>query len=258
MTGHSQNNWKDWLRPWIPPRLLDLSRQVRFGAPANLAHASEQDMQFVLPARTLDLLFPGIERTRVTIFASQIHAQDEMVVPMAELLTLAAICRHTRPRRIFEIGTYTGSSTLAMALNTPPKTEIYTLDLDTSEREIQDAGTRTGGIPATSIGSSYRGTPVEDRIHQLFGNSLSFDFSRFYGTMGLVFVDANHTYDFVKADTENALRLVHSEGVIVWDDYRWDERHPECAGVTRYLNELGMLRPCSQISGTRLAVLRHG
>jgi hypothetical protein len=72
--------------------------------------------------------------------------------------------------------------------------------------------------------------------------------------MNLVVVDADHTYEFVCKDTETALALLAPSGIIVWDDYVWNERNPECAGVTRCLNELARTKKVYQIDGTRLAI----
>ena len=33
------------------------------------------------------------------------------------------------------------------------------------------------------------------------------------------FIDGGHSYECIKADTENSLRILSSNGAIVWDDY---------------------------------------
>ncbi len=212
------------------------------------------DVRFLLPKRALGELFPGIESTELSTPVSQICRQDEWTLPLTELLTLAAICKHVRPRKVFEIGTYTGSTTLMMAKNTPYETEIFTLDLDPSQRETHKHGLGIGGLPAFAVGSAYQGLPFTTKVHQLFGNSVTFDYSPFAASIDLVLIDADHTYDFVKVDTANAFKLLRPGGIIIWDDYVWDERYPECIGVTRILNELQQTRRCFQIAGTRLAI----
>ena len=147
-----------------------------------------------------------------------------------------------------------GSSTLVMAMNTPSETEIVTLDLDPSERDTHKHGLGIGGFPEFTVGSFYQATPFAKKIHQLFGNSLTFDYSPFYGSIDLVLIDADHTYDFVKVDTENAFKLLRPGGMIIWDDYIWNERHPECVGVAQCLHELQESRRVFQIAGTRFAI----
>lgn len=124
-----------------------------------------------LAERPLDALVAG-EAVDVRMPMAAIDTADAWTMPMVELATLAAICVRARPRRIFEIGTYT-----------------------------------------------------------------------------------NHTYDFVRVDSEHALAMLRPGGLIVWDDYVWTERAPECAGVTRRVNELAVTRPVRRIAGTRLALL---
>jgi len=240
---------KGVLKYWTPSGILAEYYRRRQG-PLRMP----PDMPRLLPVRGLGELFPGIQSTEVRFPVSLLEGRGEWTLPLAELSTLIAICSHTRPRRIYEMGTYTGTATLAMAMNTPRSTEIFTLDLDPAETAA--LGLTPDGTDASRfiVGSSYRGTPFESRVCQLTGNTMTFDHSPYYRTMDLVFIDANHTYPFVKNDTENAFKLLRSGGSIIWDDYAWDERHPECAGVTQCLNELAPSRPVFQIRGTRLAI----
>jgi predicted O-methyltransferase YrrM len=247
---HIQKNWKRWALPWIPPALLDIYRRKT----DSRRLANRNDADFSLPKRAIADLFPGCEAQIVSIPTSQINRADQMVVPAAELLALAAICRSAQPRRVFEIGTYTGSSTLIMAINTPAETEVFTLDIDPADRATHQTGLGVGTFPEFTVGSAYRGAPAAEKIQQFLGSSRTFDFTPFYGTIDLVFVDADHTYEFVKADTATAFKLLRPGGIIIWDDYRWEPRFPECAGVTRCLNELALGKPVFQLDGARFAI----
>ena len=78
------------------------------------------------------------------------------------------------------------------------------------------------------------GAKLEDwtNVTQLYGDTAQFDFSPWYGSCDVVFIDACHEYRYVKNDTEIALKLLRSGGVVIWHDYGvW-------VGVTRALNEL--------------------
>jgi predicted O-methyltransferase YrrM len=246
MDSVNQSFWRTRIKPLVPALLLDLYRNVRYGDAYRQPTATilndikpeVGDVQFTLPQRAVDQLFPGIESVLVTTSVSELYRPRDMVLPLPELLTLAGICRYIKPRRIFEIGTYTGSSTLVMAINTPHDTEIFTLDLQASEQ----------------IGSAFRNTTYSSKIHQLYGNSLTFDYTPYQQSMDLVLVDANHSYECVRSDTEKAFALLRPGGVIVWDDYRWLECHSECVGVTRFLNKFQARRPLSSLSGTRFAI----
>ena len=236
-----QSSWRTRVKQLVPPLLLHTYRGVRYGnayQPGMQNGIKIRDVQFTLPAQSLSELFPGVDSTLVTTPVSELYRPRDMVVPLPELLTLAGICRYLKPRRIFEIGTYTGSSTLVMAINSPHDTEIFTLDLEPSEK----------------IGSAFRKTSYSSKIRELYGNSLEFDYTPYAQSMDLVLVDANHSYECVRSDTEKAFELLRSGGVIVWDDYRWLDVHSECAGVTLFLNEFQATRPLFSISGTRFAI----
>lgn len=73
---------------------------------------------------------------------------------------------------------------------------------------------------------------VTNKIHQLFGDSAKFDFSLYYNSCSLVFVDGSHAYEYVLSDTKEAMKMVKKGGVIVWHDYGiWE-------GVTKGLEEI--------------------
>ena len=99
-------------------------------------------------------------------------------------------------------------------------------------------------------GTRYSGTPEQSRITQLYGDSATFDYSPYYNRMALVFVDASHSYTYVKSDSENAFKILSRHGTIVWDDYT---HYP---GIYAYLNEIApdLDEPIMHIRGTRLAV----
>jgi Predicted O-methyltransferase len=244
MDSVNESSLSKRIKPLVPPLLLEIYRHARYGSAYQPQNGTRlKEVQFSLPERTLEELFPGVESMLVTTHVSELYRPRDMVVPLPELLTLAGICRYLKPRRIFEIGTYTGSSTLVMAINTPDDTEIFTLDLEPSEK----------------IGSVFRDKPNSSKIQQLYGNSLTFDYTPYERSLDLVLVDANHSYECVRSDTEKAFTMLRPGGVIVWDDYRWLEIHSECAGVTLCLNELQTRRPLFSIAGTRFAIyIDHG
>ncbi len=126
---------------------------------------------------------------------------------------LAAIAAVREPKKIFEIGTYDGASSLLLA-RTVPNAQIYTLDLPAEALErksVKRAQDRAS--------ENFSSAPEGDRITQLYGDSQVFDFSPYYNQVDLVIVDGGHHADCVNPDTENALRMVAAGGMVVWDDY---------------------------------------
>jgi len=140
-------------------------------------------------------------------------------MPAQDLYALLRIVLWIRPRVIFEIGTFQGATTAHLALNSDA--QIYTLDLP------RDMATDLKGYTSSDaallqardqIGGFYRQSNHDGRIHQLFGDSRSFDYRAYYGSADLVLVDACHLYDYVISDSNQAFRLLGPRGVIVWHD----------------------------------------
>jgi hypothetical protein len=172
----------------------------------------------------------------VTIYA---EAAADWFGPFAsrgvDLLGLCMLCQLIRPRSIFEIGTLRGSSALHLASNAP-QAEVYTLDLP-------PGGSPT--LPTTVIDRWYiklgaqtprmlfEGRAEQARIHTLYGDSAQFDFSPFAGRVDLFFIDAAHSYQYLRNDTEKALACCRPGGVIAWHDYG----HVGLNGVSRWLHE---------------------
>ncbi len=140
---------------------------------------------------------------------------------LLETFILLAAGRIVNPKRIFEIGTFRGLTTLILAANFP-EADILTLDIDHSQSGLLDS-------------DPNRTPPEYSQIIKLKGHSMQFDFEPYYGMIDLVFVDGGHDYDTVKADSETALKLINpaAKSAIVWHDCG----HPNCPGVAQALRE---------------------
>ena len=120
---------------------------------------------------------------------------------------LKMICRLQRPRRLLEIGTFTGYSTLCLAEGMPADAELHTVEIDD---EIED-------FTRAHLSQS----PVADRIHLHMGDA--FDVvPRLDGMFELVFIDADKRrysdyYDMV-------FDRVSPGGVILADNTLWDSK----------------------------------
>lgn len=152
-----------------------------------------------------------------------------------ELVALNYIVAERSPSVIFELGTFDGRTTLNFAGNAPNDAKIYTIDLPKSSIDLTgleiDPGERKY-VDKSVSGTRFHNTPEAAKITQLYGDTASFDFSPWYGTVDLVFVDASHAAVYVRNDTEIAAKLIGSRpGLIIWHDYGvWP-------GVTSVLEE---------------------
>lgn len=159
---------------------------------------------------------------------------------LADIVNLSRICAAIRPRRVFEIGTYTGYSTLHLALNSPDDARIHSLDLPKTDSAATPALRTTIMDDAHIRGAArerdylFSGSDAAARIELLFGDSAIFDFSPYHDTIDLFFIDGAHSYDYVRSDTRAALTCVRSGGVIAWHDFGRSGLN----GVARWLLEM--------------------
>jgi predicted O-methyltransferase YrrM len=209
--------------------------------------------QFSLQEVALESLFPKSESSQISMSVKQIRTHL-WAMPEHELLVLGAIAKYLKPSYIIEFGTFTGASTLALAMNSPGNAKVVTVDIDPSERTVHQHGLGVG-LLEFNVGMHFKLTNWESKIEQRFSNSASFDLPEWIGRVDLFFIDADHTYEFVRRDTEKAKSMLSPNGVIVWHDYRWDPQDSECEGVTRAVNEFSdNYGGCYQIQGTRFAI----
>jgi hypothetical protein len=176
-------------------------------------------------------------------------------VSIEELCKICLIVKWLRPKRILELGTYNGMTTLQMALNAPRGCITYTLDLAPEQSATLALGRIDELVSKhfrsrfnTRIGSYFEGRDVP--IRQLWGDTATFDYSVIDGQVDLVFIDAAHDYENKRRDCENAFNLLASHGVVLWHNYA-DVCCPE---VTKCLFEVAANRRIFRLRNTNLAV----
>ncbi len=203
-----------------------------------------------LPRMELSQVLPGIESTSVLIVEA--YKSNLVATPMLEEIgVLLAILKYTGAKKIFELGTFDGSTTLNLAANTPPDAQIVTLDLppDWDGKLSFELPEVFQNVPDTRIiGRRFHNTPYESKIQQVLGDSAKIDWSALPGPFDLIFIDACHHYDYVVKDTQNALKHITPQGVIVWHDYG------SYKGVSDAVDETAAKFKVHAIAGTRMAV----
>jgi predicted O-methyltransferase YrrM len=160
-------------------------------------------------------------------------------IRISELAVLNLIAQEADDEtNIFEIGTFDGRTSLNLAFSSSDKCKIYTLDLKPEmDTEYTLASGERHMVEKSRSGAridKYRETHehVTNKIHQLYGDSAKFDFSPYYDSCSLVFIDGSHAYEYALSDTKEAVKMVRKGGVIIWHDYGiW-------GGVTKALEEI--------------------
>ena len=179
-------------------------------------------------------------------------------VSLLELCVINKIVAESQPSRMFEFGTFDGRTTLNLAAVSPVDAKVFTIDLPASEME-QTAKPLVAAekilIDKPGSGARYAHSPFSSKIQQFYGDTATFDFSPYFGSIDLVFIDASHAYDYVLNDSEIALKLLRKEGgIVLWHDYGvWE-------GVSRALNDLASrdsrFRDIQHVQGTSLVLGR--
>jgi len=218
-------------------------RRARFHAHAKIESSDLRDILSVLcPESVPEVTLPGPKELSGVGNATYYH-------------TLASIARAVRPSSILEIGTYLGIGTLTLGLNAPPDCSIATLDLP-DDPSIEDAHDLSAGDVQlihrrrARVGEAFEGTELASRIRQIRADSLTWQPDESMKPVDLVLIDGGHSYPLVKADTENAFRLLTPTGTILWDDYFY--LYP---GVVSYLEQLvDEGRRLTVIRGTNLVI----
>ncbi len=128
-----------------------------------------------------------------------IYPYDESQYLVIELTAIL------KPKLALEIGTFRGLVTSLIAMNMPEEGKIYTLDLPDGMVPKHASDLVYLKSIDSHLGEYFRNTPwMGNKIEQLRGNSLEYDFTPYYDRMDLVVVDASHTYAAVFSDSMNA------------------------------------------------------
>jgi predicted O-methyltransferase YrrM len=132
--------------------------------------------------------------------------------PINDYYNLIMLIRIFDVKKVFEIGTFMGTSAFNMANNLPEDGQVFTLNLPPEHKIYQGMG-----IPKDFI-SKY--TKDQKKITQLYGDSSQFEFSKYIGSFDMVFIDGDHTTEMVTNDTRKSLGLLKGKtSLMVWHDY---------------------------------------
>jgi len=197
------------------------------------------------------LLIDDILDTKTTITLTDLNPSDGNIQPI-ELLIISLLISTLKPKKIFEIGTFNGRTTINMALNQPKDGEVVTLDLPTNETKLPLAETEEKYI----LGKDGR-RQTHAQIKQIYGDSADYDFTDYIDRVDFMFVDGSHSYEYTINDSKVAYNLVRRGGYILFHDYG----NPSWPGVTEALNELYLgnsdFKSLQHIVGTSLCILQN-
>lgn len=151
-----------------------------------------------------------------------------------EVSIIVALLKLVSPQRIFEFGTFNGSSALLFARNTVADCCITTLDLP-PERISSDVSANLNIFDADENDEFLRQEfkrkgafyldrapdSVRRKVVRIFQDSLLFDPQKegLVHSQDLVFIDGGHDYKTIKNDTEKAVTMCKPDHVLIWHDF---------------------------------------
>lgn len=119
---------------------------------------------------------------------------------------LAMLSRMIRPRRILEIGTFTGYSALCLAEGLSEDGELLTIEIFDENEDL--------------IRENFSDSPLSDKLHLLLGDAIEIMPGLESESFDLIFIDADKRY--YPQYYELGKRLLRPGGYIIADNTLWD------------------------------------
>ena len=168
--------------------------------------------------------------------------EPEVNTPPNDLVPVCTLARAIDARRILEVGTYNGAGAINLALACPEAT-VTTYDVR------PEAGELIASVEPA----------IQRRIERRVAN-FALDGARLRAEPGydFVFIDGDHKFGAVAADSALAFERIAPGGIIAWHDYRHvGHEWLSCENlVPEVLNGLAEKHAIRQLRGTTVAVLR--
>lgn len=166
------------------------------------------------------LALPASERELVKDKAKIASERAGDMMHLTDYESLGALALHAKPGKIFEIGTYLGT-TSDFLLQLLPDAEVVSIAyLNPKRWNIFGKKSNNSELKKTEVGSAVSQSH-RDRFVQLYGDSHKLKpdemVSRF-GTFDFVLIDGDHSLAGVDLDTKLADKLLTRDGLICWHD----------------------------------------
>jgi hypothetical protein len=129
-------------------------------------------------------------------------------ISLLETFLLVAIAKAVGAKRIFEIGTFLGTTTLSLALNAGDDAEILTLDMNEDQAASADQHSADIELTKKHLASrkalDFLETPISSKVKILTGDSTKFDFSPWTAA-----VDRSSLMADTTSQRSNRIRKMH-------------------------------------------------
>ncbi|MGI8864394.1 MAG: O-methyltransferase [Solirubrobacteraceae bacterium] len=187
-----------------------------------------------LPSVSLPELSPAASTITIAVDAVPEGGWRTM---LDDLVYLLKIARLTAARNVLELGSYRGLTAAYLVRNVAEGGRVVAVDIDPNH------------------GVAYRGSELEALIERRTGPLEPALFTaEEEGWYDLIFVDAGHTFEDVRRDSELAMRLIAPDGCIVWHDYINSGYFNGFNEVPELLHHLAASKRIIHLEGSTLAV----
>lgn len=204
----ASNNWKEILESIKEISQLRISI---FGVQLeNYLHESDQVTK-ELNIRTIDLgAFMQNEE--------EILCKELSFIPggsgILDYAFLKVLAQKYNCKSYLEIGTYIGES---INILTDCCEKLYSITAQRQEKYSMTSWCRKRNIPDYSERLAY-----DSNIQHFYTDSKLFDFSKIEGEIDLFFIDGDHSFEGVYADSTNIFNIKKDNAIVVWHDFRDD------------------------------------
>lgn len=221
------------------------------------------------------VLFASIEQAAELPVDMQLQVPSSGIgsITLLEASALVSALHLTQPQRVFEFGTFLGYSTALLLRNTSETCEVVSIDLGDqsaafneaafySEAELRSDDKKNDDYlryMQSTKGPRYLrnlSAAQTSRLKLLYGNSLQLDLDAagLRNAVDFVFIDGGHDAATVASDTQKALEMTGTDGVIAWHDF--DSRiHSD---VTDFVQSLAAEHLVFHVENTMLAFVYRG
>jgi predicted O-methyltransferase YrrM len=228
------------------PRLAYSRLRTEFLSPDPIYREQSRWVHGTLPRIALTRILPQIRSFDLSLVRPFDRTWGTSIT-IEELSCIMAIAKAVEAKKILEIGTWDGNTTVNLAATTGGL--VTTLDLP------PETSPESSGVPNMTergqLGRQFQDHTCRSRIRQVFGDSTRIDWKTLEPPFDLIFIDGAHHYDFVARDTENAKANLAPGGAIVWHDYGIFQDVSRVVDLTA--KTAAGLKVCA-IEGTRLAI----
>ena len=146
------------------------------------------------------------------LFASTSLDHGVIAMTIRQTAYLFGLVRRGKPEKVIEIGRYKGGSTLAIAAAMNGHGEFWSIDLGEKEARLHRvAASRSFDDQIRDMCQRFG-----LRVTLLVGDSRTIDVET--GSVDVVFIDGDHSYEGVRADFDRFGRRVKKGGAVLFDD----------------------------------------